>query len=89
MYFQNLKSEFEHHESLLRDLEKQASDYKAQGKMEAATRLEQQILLLKVSFTATRGLDQQVLRLKVSFTATRGLEHVLLLKLSFTATMGG
>ena len=43
-----LKSEFEQHESLLKELEMQAAEYKGQGKTEAGQRLEQQAVLLKV-----------------------------------------
>ena len=48
LFFQNLKAEFDQHEELLSDLEKQAEQFKAQGRSDAAERLEQQILLLKV-----------------------------------------
>lgn len=46
--FEVLKTEFVQHEEILRDLEKQAEEYKVQGKSDAAERLEQQIVLLKV-----------------------------------------
>ena len=48
MFLQSLKAEFDQHETLLHELEKQAVEYKAQGRTEAATRLEQQIAILKV-----------------------------------------
>ena len=44
-----LKTEFEQHETLLKDLEMQAEEYKSQGKTDAGERLEQQAVLLKVS----------------------------------------
>ena len=45
---QSLKAEFEQHEALLRELEKQVEEYRNQGKTEAADRLQQQIHILKV-----------------------------------------
>ena len=47
--FQSLKDEFTQQEALLKELEKSASEYKDQGKVEASVRLEQQTMLLKVS----------------------------------------
>ena len=65
IYLQALKAEFEQHESLLRDLERQVEDYRAQGKTEAADRLEQQISILKVRHQAADTLEKQISILKV------------------------
>ena len=46
--FQSLKAEFDQHEALLRELERQVEEYHSQGKTEAAERLQQQIHILKV-----------------------------------------
>ena len=48
---QSLKAEFEQQQAILGNLEKLAVDYKAQGKVEAGARLEQQSSLLRVSRT--------------------------------------
>ena len=48
--YESLKSEFEHQEQLLKELEADAVRFKKESKTEAAERLEQQILLLKRHF---------------------------------------
>jgi hypothetical protein len=47
-YVQSLKDEFRQQETLLKGLEEHVTQYRQQGKMEAASRLEQQTQLLKV-----------------------------------------
>ena len=46
--FESLKKEFAQHEAVMKDLERQAAEYRERGNIEAADRLDQQILLLKV-----------------------------------------
>ena len=53
--FQTLKQEFEDHDTLLNDLEKQAGEYRRAGKAEAAARLEQQVQILRVRSILYRG----------------------------------
>lgn len=48
--FESLKTEFDQHEGLLNDLEKQAAEYRGQGQIDAGQRLDQQVALLKVSY---------------------------------------
>jgi len=43
-----LKAEFTQHENLLKDLEADAEKFRAENKLEAAERLDQQLSLLKV-----------------------------------------
>ena len=49
--FEALKAEFVQHENIMKELEKQAQEYRNEDKREAADRLEQQIVLLKVRTT--------------------------------------
>ena len=49
--FQTLKAEFDHHDNLLKELETQVDNYNEKGNSEAASRLQQQISLLKVRHT--------------------------------------
>ena len=49
--FEALKTEFVQHENIMKELEKQAQEYRNEDKREAADRLEQQIVLLKVRTT--------------------------------------
>ena len=49
--FEALKAEFVQHENIMKELEKQAQEYRNEDKREAADRLEQQIVLLKVGTT--------------------------------------
>ena len=53
---QSLKVEFEQQEAILKELEQLAVVYNAQGKTEAAGRLEQQSTLLRVRHEADVGL---------------------------------
>ena len=46
--FQTLKAEFDHHDNLLKELEAQVDNYNEKGNSEVASRLQQQISLLKV-----------------------------------------
>jgi hypothetical protein len=46
---QQLKAEFDEHENVLVELEKLAASYRADNRTEAAARLEQQTVILKVS----------------------------------------
>ena len=46
--FEELKTEFAQHEGIMRELEQQAQTYRNEHKRDAAERLEQQIVLLKV-----------------------------------------
>jgi hypothetical protein len=49
MLLQQLKAEFDEHENVLVELEKLAASYRADNRTEAAARLEQQTVILKVS----------------------------------------
>ncbi|KAK2181696.1 hypothetical protein NP493_384g04000 [Ridgeia piscesae] len=49
--YESLKAEFEQQQAILGNLEKLAVDYKAQGKVEAGARLEQQSSLLRKHYT--------------------------------------
>ena len=51
--FEALKTEFVQHENIMKELEKQAQEYRNEDKREAADRLEQQIVLLKVRTTSS------------------------------------
>ena len=51
--FEALKAEFVQHENIMKELEKQAQEYRNEDKREAADRLEQQIVLLKVRTTSS------------------------------------
>ena len=46
--WQSLTVEFEQHDTLLKELEKQLEEYRGEGKTEGATRLDQQIKILQV-----------------------------------------
>ncbi len=51
-FFQTLEKEFEHQDNLLKELEAQVESYNEKGNSEAASRLQQQISLLKVGTVA-------------------------------------
>jgi len=48
---QSLKSEFEQHDAYMTELDKDVALFVQQGKLNAANRLENQLAILKVSYT--------------------------------------